>query len=182
MDKALEQVLAYHCAPALAGMKPANLISCPQRELPRWRALGLSLQGKGIRLRVLCCCERHALLLVYRPKVMRTHLQRAEVRAYLQREGYPGADMEAALQHLEQRLAGLPSFPHEAGIFLGYPPEDVEGFRRYGGRCCKLCGYWKVYGDERRAQATFARYTRCRDDLCRLMAQGLPLARILPPA
>ena len=38
-------------------------------------------------------------------------------------------------------------FPHEIGIFLGYPLADVAGFIRNKGRNCKCIGTWKVYGD-----------------------------------
>ena len=39
-------------------------------------------------------------------------------------------------------------FPHEIGIFLGYPLKDVVGFMGYGNyKFCKT-RYWRVYGDE----------------------------------
>ena len=48
----------------------------------------------------------------------------------LRKEGYPVSDgVEAMLTHLGARLAGA-EFPHEVGLFLGYPAADVEGFRR----------------------------------------------------
>ena len=36
------------------------------------------------------------------------------------------------------------SFPHELGLLLGYPVEDVLGFIRNEGRNYLYCGYWKV--------------------------------------
>ena len=55
-----------------------------------------------------------------------------------------------------RRLAG-DDFPHEVGLFLGYPPGDVEGFRLNHGRNFKLCGLWKVYCDMEQATARFQR-------------------------
>lgn len=36
-------------------------------------------------------------------------------------------------------------FPHEMGILLGYPVEDVEGFIINNGKNELYTGYWKVY-------------------------------------
>lgn len=94
--------------------------------------------------------------------------------------------------HCGPTLAGLKAsnlvslsrreFPHEIGLFLGYQPEDVEGFRRHRGRSCKLCGYWKVYSDMERAQRLFRRYDRCREGLCARLAGGASLAEALDAA
>ena len=34
MKRTLDQILAYHCAPALAGLKPSNLVSLSRGEVP----------------------------------------------------------------------------------------------------------------------------------------------------
>lgn len=54
-------------------------------------------------------------------------------------------------------------FPHEIGIFLGYPLEDVKGFIENSGRHFKICGQWKVYSDTKRAEKLFAKYAECSD-------------------
>lgn len=38
-------------------------------------------------------------------------------------------------------------FPHEIGIFLGYPLKDVVGFMGYGNYELKKTKYWRVYGN-----------------------------------
>ena len=52
-------------------------------------------------------------------------------------------------------------FPHEIGLFLSYPPEDVKGFIENRAAKSKCTGHWKVYGDERRTRALFEKYDRC---------------------
>ena len=52
-------------------------------------------------------------------------------------------------------------FPHEVGLFLSYPPEDVKGFIENRAAKSKCTGHWKVYGDERRTRALFEKYDRC---------------------
>ena len=49
-------------------------------------------------------------------------------------------------------------FPHEIGIFLGYPLKDVVGFMGYGKyKFCKT-RYWRVYGDESVSDAVYNKF------------------------
>ena len=79
------------------------------------------------------------------------------------------------LNQIAAKIAGGESFPHEIGIILGYPPEDIEGFKRYKGRNFKCCGYWKVYGNAERAQKMFDAYTLCREKLMQALQDGVTL-------
>ena len=58
---------------------------------------------------------------------------------------------------LIRRLQDEAEFPHEIGLFLSYPPEDVQGFIDHHARDFKLSGLWKVYGDEAYARAAGSR-------------------------
>ena len=103
---------------------------------------------------------------MYRPERLAAQLAHPQVQSLLAREGYPvDRGLEEMLDTLQLRLT-CGGFPHEIGLFLGYPPEDVEGFRLHQGRDYKLCGCWKVYSDVERAQQCFRRYERCRAALC----------------
>ncbi len=53
---------------------------------------------------------------------------------------------------LSQRLCCEEDFPHEIGVFLGYPLADVIGFIQNRGKNFTACGYWKVYTDPTAAQ------------------------------
>ena len=134
-----ELTLAFHCAPALAGIKPADLIALP---------------GEGD--------ETDALLASYSAAL--------------------AGGLEAMLDHLASRMAGSGGFPHEVGLFLGYPAEDVEGFRRHGGQGYKYSGLWKVYSDVERAQRCFRQYGCCRRALCRRLEAGCRLVQLFRTA
>lgn len=82
------------------------------------------------------------------------------------------------LKELIRRLRGRKAFPHEIGLFLSYPPEDVRGFIRYGGSRSKLTGCWQVYGDVENARRTFERFERCTRIYCRRWSEGVPLTRL----
>ena len=177
----LEGTLAYHGAPALAGIKPADMIAWGSPEVcgsPFFLRYCRQLARRGIQLRVLRAGCPRCLLLVYRPDRLERQLADPAVRALLKWEGYPVEQgLEAMLKALSRRLAGE-EFPHEVGLFLGYPPEDVVGFCLHQGRDYKLSGCWKVYSDVERARRCFRRYSLCRDALCRRLRTGQALAQV----
>ena len=177
-----EQALAFHCAPAMAGIKSADLFSwagAPEDTLALIDAFSRDMARTGIRVRRLCFCRGRSLILVYRRERLEEQLARPEVRALLRRDGYPvEKDLEAMLAHLTRRILGCESFPHESGLFLGYPVEDVVGFREHDGRNFKFSGLWKVYSDVERAQECFRRYHCCRRGLCRRVESGCALNRV----
>lgn len=178
----LEQTLAFHCAPAMAGIKSADLISWPgapeeTRELID--AFAASMENTGICFRILCFCRGRSLILVYRRNRLEERLAQKEVRELLLRDGYPvDGGLEAMLDHLARRVLECSDFPHEVGLFLGYPVEDVEGFRKNDGRGFKFCGLWKVYSNEEQARECFRRYSCCRQALCRRVQGGCPLNQV----
>ena len=53
-------------------------------------------------------------------------------------------------------------FPQEAGIFLGYSFEDVEGFAGISGKECMMTGYWKVYGHRAEKEMLFMIYDQVK--------------------
>ena len=182
LEAKFEQTLAFHCAPAMAGIKPADLISwsgTPQETQRLLTSFSNGLSKAGICFRLLCCCRSRCLILVYRGEHLRRQLEREEVRTLLRRDGYPVEQgMEAMLDYLGEQIVHSKDFPHEIGLFLGYPIEDVEGFRRNGGQGYKCCGLWKVYSDVDRAQKCFHQYSCCRRALCRRVQSGCRLNQV----
>ena len=82
--------------------------------------------------------------------------------------------VEEKLDILEERIS-CSSFPHEIGIFLGYPVDDVLGFIENKGANYLFCGFWKVYRDADGAKKTFDKYVHCRDYLCDNIQRGVEL-------
>ena len=92
--------------------------------------------------------------------------------------GYDPARPENCLRRLSGRIREAKQFPHEIGLFLSYPPEDVRGFMEHREEGCKCVGCWKVYGDEQAAKRRFAQYDRCTKSYLRQHAQGRSLERL----
>ena len=187
MQKQFERVLAFHCAPTLAGMKPSNLISCTSERFPAIDALIVEYQsalaGSGVCFQMLCRCKRRALILVYREEMLAEQLACPEVSRLLRKAGYPAdAPLDTLLDILGTRLSECKEFPHEIGLFLGYPVADVVGFWQNGGRGYQFCGHWKVYADVEQAKERFARYDRVRRALCQKVEAGRSIVNLFSVA
>ena len=177
-----EEKIVLHCSPTLAGLKTANMFGCvfgSQEEMRRdLRALNSTLREKGVRILPLRydAARERALLYLYRPALLARDLRRMESAALLTRLGYRHVTGSRALAELLRRLRTREDMPHEIGLFLGYPPEDVQGFLEK--RQCKCVGSWKVYGDADQAQRTFARYRRCTACYLAQLRSGRSLAQM----
>lgn len=179
----LEHLLAEHCAPTLAGVKAASLAGCPvQRRGETARtveAYDRALERQGIRLRLIPTSRACDLLLVYRPRLLERTLSQQEAQALLSRRDYPmDSGVDGQLDCLCRRLAEQEEFPHEVGLFLGYPLEDVVGFVEHRGSGCKRQGLWKVYSDVERAERLFSLYDRCRRAVRGQVAQGISVLEL----
>ena len=107
-----------------------------------------------------CPCEDKAALL-------------AEVRAFNRRYQARGLCL------LPLRVTkGKALLYHEVGLFLSYPPEDVKGFIENRAANAKCTGVWKVYGDERQALQTFAKYKKCTQVYCERWQSGSGLDKL----
>lgn len=178
----IEHIIAYHCGPALAGIKPANLVACQKSQIPNVRdemdRLNKELNCKDIYLEVLYECDKRVLVMVYRSKVMQKYLQDSEISFFLQTYGYPKAVCcKVLLAFLRERLKEN-SFPHEIGAFLGYPIHDIYGFMNHKNEGCLMTGEWKVYQDEEAAKKLFCRYHKCRKAIMKHMMMGKTLAQL----
>ena len=176
--------LASLCAPTLAGLKPASLFryqpGAGQSGSAMAAAWHAALCDRGVAVRVLKNCPRTGAVLVYvyRPAQMDTLLKNCDVLHFLQSEGYRPGTEDALLAQLSQRLCCEGDFPHEVGIFLGYPLADVVGFIHNHGQNFTACGHWKVYTDPAAAQQQFARYKKCETIYTRCYRRGTPIRRL----
>lgn len=177
-----EEMLVRHCAPTLAGLKTGNLVNCavqPEENLEeQLHSLNRKLNPRGVRVVLLSRQQNGALIYVYRPDRLSRDLT-GDAADLLCQKGYPAPDPERCLHCLARRLQqnGC-TFPHEIGLFLGYPLQDVLGFIENQGQGSKLVGTWKVYGDEEAARRTFARYKKCTAVYSRCLKEGTALEKL----
>lgn len=179
----LERLLAYHCAPALAGIKPANIASCRKSRFGNLHSdinkLNNQLNKKDIYIEILCESDNRALIIVYRRSVLEHHLKSHNNKAFLSCYGYSeNSTLADYLDMLRERL-DCDNFPHEIGVFLGYPLHDIYCFINHRDEGCLLIGEWKVYHNVEEAEKKFSRFKSCRKTLLkRITEQGKTLAQI----
>lgn len=177
-----EEMIINHCSPTLAGIKTGALFNCAypsEREMrSAVRSWNKTLSPKGLRVLPLRYNGRTALIYIYRPAMLSDDLKNEAARRLLAKCGYVSETPEGCIVQLLRRFAECEEFPHEIGLFLGYPPEDVCGF--IANKACgyKCVGYWKVYGDEEKAKKAFARFEKCTRCYCQQHAKGTGIERL----
>ncbi len=177
-----EEAIIRHCSPTLAGLKTGSLFSCfyENREEMRSaiRAWNQKLRDKGIRVLPLLYKNGTALIYFYRPVLLSRDLKNGETCRILAECGYNLTTCERCIVHLIKRLSQSSEFPHEVGLFLGYPPEDVNGFIKNKACGFKCVGCWKVYGDAEKAKKLFSRYKKCTQVYLNQWAKGKSIERL----
>ncbi len=179
----LEESLVEHCAPTLAGLKVASLYCFfPENnrqfvlQMKWWREW---FARRGLCLTVLRKNQRSYLLYLYRTDALERELERPEVRDFLRTLGYDVASgLDGLLRQMGTRLRSCADFPHEIGVFLGYPLEDVRGFMENRGRNYTCRGCWKSYGDPVQARRRFSSYRACTAAYRRRYASGMGIERL----
>ena len=133
----LERALIDHGSPTLANMKVGSLFTSSCADATGFRAefqrVQVALESRGVSLTILRVQQERALVYVYRQETLAALLAQADVQAFLRAMGYGDTSPDGALAFLRQRLTESPCFPHEIGVFLGYPLSDVIAFMRDGG-------------------------------------------------
>ena len=177
-----EEMIIRHCSPTLAGLKTGNIFTCSFESEDdmknRLRKLNGIIVKKGLRALALRYSQGRAMIYIYRPARLHSDLRNARADSILRGLGYTGETEMGCVLQLMKRLGENGEFPHEIGLFLGYPPEDVQGFIDNKADNCKCVGCWKVYGDEEKARITFGRYRKCTDIYCAKYAQGKTIEKL----
>lgn len=159
--------------------KCARIIRLYKKEL---HPHGLDLATVGQR-------NGRMFILAWRTDLLQEILDVPANRSFLQARGYQAGSPRELVRLFEYRLRsfyraqtpGQIRFPHEIGLILGYPLEDVIGFVE--GRPQTCWGPWKAYGDVTEAQRRFDKIRSCefwcRDRFAKGESLGQLIAR--PP-
>lgn len=178
----IEQFLISHCAPTLASLKTASLFkycfSSGNELEQRLYTINEQLNCKGVFLEVLRVQDSRALIFVYRESKLKKDLQKSGVREYLSSYGYRSNSVVDCIENLKHRFALRKEFPHEIGILLGYPLEDVIGFIENTGHNSKCTGCWKVYSNEYEAMKLFAKYKKCKNIYKKSFSRGRSIMQL----
>ncbi len=174
----VEKRVVEQCAPTLAGIKCGSLfrVGCSYNDIAfETKRLSDILSPRGV---TISCFETECGTIVY---VYRDNLLDRideESKAYLAERSYDISSTENLVASLRKRIEELGCLPHDIGIFLGYPLEDVRGFIENDGKCPKCIGCWKVYGSEDVAKKQFVKIHKCRKVYSRCYSAGTPISKL----
>lgn len=174
--------LMLECAEVLAGVKPANLISivnrpqlCGRNLYQLWQSHHEELAARlaDLSIMVLQTKERSLLLLCYNSDHLERHLAHAGIRTLLHKAGYEAdASTEALLAELRRRIGSNDSFPHEIGLFIGYPAKDVAAFMGLIKLPFACQCLWKIYGNPEQSLGLAEQFRCSRQKMGAILATG----------
>lgn len=178
-----EKMLANYCSPVLMGEKVSNLFSTLKSEIPNVNKVivdyNCMFNKYDLFIENICECENRVLIFVYKKTLLEKHFRDREVISLMDKYGYSiDGGIDCNIDILKQRIK-VSSFPHEIGIFLGYPITDVIGFIDNQGQNYKYCGYWKVYKNVARTKRIFHSYDSMRKIVSEKLECGECIENIL---
>ena len=178
----MESYLIKHCSPTLASIKATNLFSYSFSSVKEFECdlqrANLTLNAKGVYIEKLRVRNGRALVWVYRKSQLEERLQERKISQFLESYGYQSKELAEVIDKLKARVTNAQNFPHEIGIFLGYPLADVKAFIKYGGKHSKCTGCWKVYTNECEAMRLFKMYERCQKIYHKLFSLGKSVTQL----
>lgn len=153
--------IKYYAAPTVASIKPSSLIAftnLKRNSYALWERHKKEVCSRlGVNYYELKRNENRVFVLFYERKALAACLSLQKNRKFLQDLGYQKArNLEEYLFLLKNRYQQ--GCPHELGVFLGYPLEDVLAFIGNKRGPCLASKYWKVYQDKEKALQIFKAY------------------------
>lgn len=176
----LDLQMAMQCAPLFAGLKISNLLIVNTND--RSRVLQM-LKHSQISHITLSEYQGKITMLLYQQEKLEEYFSNQRVRNLLRFLGYEELSFWQLLMRFRDRFRFYQEkeqdFPHEMGLFLGYPVEDVAGFIKNRGQKSICTGYWKVYRDPQEKLSLFEQFERAREQLVRYIYGGGSVCRVI---
>ena len=178
--KSIETQIALQCAPLISGLKVSNLLIISAEDEALVRVI---LRRSGIAFFRLLRTGEKVTFLLFRKNPLEAYLKQQEVEAMLAEAGYAELSLGNILSTFQKRYAHYMSaggrFPHEMGLLLGYPAEDVKGFVENEGKNFLYSGYWKVYADVEEKRRLFQKFENAKETVIQLLSYGVGIQDIL---
>ena len=178
--KSIETQIALQCAPLISGLKVSNLLIISAEDEALVRVI---LRRSGISFFRLLRTGEKVTFLLFRKNPLEAYLKQQEVETMLAEAGYAELSLGNILSTFQKRYAHYMSaggrFPHEMGLLLGYPAEDVKGFVENEGKNFLYSGYWKVYADVEEKRRLFQKFENAKETVTQLLSYGVGIQDIL---
>jgi len=176
----VETKMVLQCAPLIKGIKISNLLIVASSDEEAVRVI---LKKTGILHYRLLRQDEKTTFLLFRKLQLATYLDAPYVQYILKANGYHDLSLGGILRTFQYRYQTYmdqgEGFPHEMGLLLGYPLEDVLGFIEHKGKNYLYSGYWKVYEDVASKRKIFDAYEEAKEELIVLLANGHGIRAII---
>ena len=176
----IETQLALQCAPLFKGLKISNLLIVPKQHYEKVVDI---LIGTGISQVLLMASQNKITLLLYKEEELKHFISAKRVKAFFLKLDYKEIVLTTLLKQFQKRYENYivtgNNFPHEMGLVLGYPIEDVNGFIENDGKNFLYSGYWKVYDNLPEKTQLFQRFDKAKKDVIQLIFNGHSIRDII---
>lgn len=148
----------------ILGSKPAEIINVPgskeDKKIKLSQIEAFFSNCSRITYRIITTHDGGKRVLFINEKSMEKVLVNKRCINFLKFVGYP-ADYELS-DYMDELVFRLQSeeFPHEIGVFLGYPLKDVLGFMGYGKNELVEVRNWRIYGDKEISYEVYNNFMR----------------------
>ncbi|MGB4984217.1 MAG: DUF3793 family protein [Erysipelotrichaceae bacterium] len=175
-----EKKLVNYCAPTLMKQKAGSMFHVYKQEFEDINKLvndyNDKLSNNHLVIRILQQHQERITLYIYHPLLINKCLKDHRIIDLLKSYDYPLTNIEQIINHLDRRLNNN-SYPHEIGVFLGYPINDVLDF--INKRPCLYTSYWKVYHNVDNSIKRFNLFNRSKEHLLSYLKTGKSCLNIL---
>lgn len=172
----IENFLVYNTSLVIAGVKPAVTIAMKKNNkklYDNWNDFGKSFVNRiSLKFVELRKSNEAIIVMIYDENVLEKELNQKDHIEFLMNLGY--SDKVQVNEYVTTLKSRYEKYhcPHELGLFLGIPFEDVKDFMECTTKKCLLCGYWKVYNDSNKAKMIFSQYDQIKEYTISNMLKG----------
>ena len=138
--------------PVILGSKPSEIVNIPgtieEKRVKLFQIQSFFSNCSKITYRIITTHDGGKRVLFINELSMNRVLSNKRCVNFLKFVGYSSDyNFDGYINELVSRLESE-EFPHEIGVFLGYPLKDVLGFMGYGKKELVEIRNWKIYGDK----------------------------------
>ena len=172
----IEKFLIYNASLVISGVKPSATITIKKDKenlYDKWIKYGIDfLESIDIQYINLRECSNALIIFIYNKDQLSKYVFRKDNKDFLMQLVYSNKnDINNYLYMLKNRYKEF-NCPHELGVFLGFPLNDVMDFMNCKNKKCLSCGYWLVYNNLQEAQETFSMYDKVKEHTVNHILKG----------
>ena len=165
----------------ILGSKPAEIINVPgnreEKEVKLAKIESFFSNCSKITYRIITTHDGGKRVLFINEKSMEKVLSNKRCVNFLKFVGYSSEyKLNDYMNELVLRLQSE-EFPHEIGVFLGYPLKDVLGFMGYGKNELVEIRNWRIYGDKEISYEVYNSFMRDKA-IMKEMIQTIPMTEL----